>query len=490
MSITIKKQPQELTPVYNQMIIVATSSNQTQENFQFVADIYCDANYVTRMKVPVNPEGYGVFDIHKHLENRVSFDFNPNQYYINRATQSFATYSVNFSEEWRQYWPFTDNFYVTGTYLGAVGFYGPTQPYFNVGDEILIQQNPGFSFSQYDGVHTILAISFSTPNWYITTDGNWQGSSPTNSGTMSLANFGLNSISTTASISKQYTFNGVTSFGDYINWDYTDWDATTTSPYGKWFTNTPDNYELTLDSLMWLNLYQNVSSEVSKVFIKTDNGTYSMTNTFTSMTSDNNRFLQVSIGPKQLLSATSSLTVVSGTLPVLSSTTKYMTIWTENSTSGITIAPKTYKIIDGCSRYEKIQLIFMDKMGSFIPFTFNMVNRNNKTINRTDYQQHYGSYAPATNNWNYNTYDRGRKTLDIVVIETYTINSNWVNQETSNYLMELFESPEVYWKKEDGTIVAINVTSTDTERKQTINDQVINYTLTFELSNKNMTQRG
>lgn len=489
MSITIKKQPQELTPVYNQMIIVATSSNQTQENFQFVADIYCDANYVTRMKVPVNPEGYGVFDIHKHLENRVSFDFNPNQYYINRATQSFATYSVNFSEEFRQYWKFTDNFFVTGTYSGNVGFYGPTQPYFNVGNEILIQQNTGFSYSQYNGVHTILAISYSIPNWYITTDTAWVGSSPTNSGTMSLANYGLNNISVTASITEQYTFNGVQSFQDYINWDYTKWDAKTTSPYGKWFTNVPENYELTLDSMMWLNLYQNVSNEVTKVFIQTDNGVYGMTNSFTSMTIDNNRFLQVSIGPKQLLTATSSLTIVSGTLPVLNSTSTYMTIWTENSTSGITIAKKTFNIIEGCSRYEKIQLIFMDKMGSFIPFTFNMVNRNNKTINRTDFQQHYGTYAPATNNWNYKTYDRGRKTLDIVVIETYTINSNWVNQETSNYLMELFESPEVYWLKEDGTIVAINITSTDTERKQIINDQVINYTLTLELSNKNMSQR-
>jgi hypothetical protein len=82
-----------------------------------------------------------------------------------------------------------------------------------------------------------------------------------------------------------------------------------------------------------------------------------------------------------------------------------------------------------------------------------------------------------------------RKTLDIVTTDVYSINSNWINQKTSNYLMELFESPEVYWMKEDGKIIAINLTIGDIERKQTINDQIINYTLTFELSNKNASQR-
>ena len=132
----------------------------------------------------------------------------------------------------------------------------------------------------------------------------------------------------------------------------------------------------------------------------------------------------------------------------------------------------------------------MDKKGSFVPFTFNKVNRHNKNYNRVDYQQHYGKYAPASNNWGYNTYDRGRKSIDNQITEVYTVISDWVNQSTSNYLMELMESPEVYWVKEDGVTVAINITSNATERKQTINDQVINYTLTFELSNKNMVQRG
>ena len=491
MSITINKQPSELSPVYNQIMIVATSSNRTQESFQFIGDVYCNGLAVTKMKVPVNPDGYGVFDLHKHIENRISFDFDPNANYFTRATQSMATYSVNLSEEWRQYWAFTDNFYeFDAPNTGKVGFYGPTEPYFVVGDEIFISQNTGYTNASYEGQSFIVAKTFSAGNWRITTDQAFGLASPTNSGTMSLANYNLNVISTTASTGKLFAFNGVLSYLDYIDWNYTSWNATSSLPYGKFFTGVPDEYELGLDSRMWLNLYQNTTNSITKVYIKTNLGTYSIATSFTSVTVDNNRLLRVGIGPYQLLNATASISTGAYTFPVMDSTTTDMDIWVVNSINQQTIATKTFKIKTQCSKYEKIQLVFLDKMGSFIPFTFNMVNRHNKTINKADYQQHYGSYAPASNSWKYKSYDRGRKTLDTVVIDQYTINSNWVNQTTSDFLMDLFESPEVYWINEDGIVVAINIISNAVEQKQTINEQVINYTLTFELANKNMTQRG
>jgi hypothetical protein len=132
----------------------------------------------------------------------------------------------------------------------------------------------------------------------------------------------------------------------------------------------------------------------------------------------------------------------------------------------------------------------MDKMGSFVPFTFTRVSRNTTSIDRKTWGQNYGSFAPATNNWNYNSWDRGTRTLDTVVNEKWVANSDWVDSATSDYLMELFQSPEVYWIKDNGTTVAINITTTGVERKQTINDQIINYTIEFETSVKNSSQRG
>ena len=485
MSLTFKVQPQELMPVYNPLIIVATSSQQTQLNYQLVSSIYCRGSLITKLKTPVNPEGYMVVDLHKHLENKISFDFNPTLTGINIATQSFATYSVTFADEFRQNWAFVDNAYtvIGGTaYTGFVGAAGGPEPYFNVGDEIYVNQTVPYTNASYNGVHNILSITYSAGVWKIVADVEFGASTGAEPGTITYANFGLTTLSSTYSISTKYAFNGVRSFLDFPSWNYDDWDANTFT-YGKFFTNVPDNYELDVDGLMFLNMYQNSANEIRTIKVRTNNGTYSITNSYSAMTTPQQRFLQANLSPSYFYSQgwIDDFSFVNGKATV--------DIWVNNNSGLQTIATKSFVITKNCSKYEKMQLVFMDKMGSFLSYTFNMVNRNNKTINRTDYQQYYGSYAPASQNWTYNSYDRGRKTLDIVVVESYTLNSDWVNQSTADYLFELFESPEVYLVKEDGTIIAINITVAPPERKQTINEQIFNYTITFELSNKNNSQK-
>ena len=497
MAITIRTQPPLLSPVYNPMIIACDSNNQSQESFSFVADIKARGASVTRMKVPVNPQGYGVFDIQRHLENTISYDFNPTQNYFSVATQSMATYSVSFSEEYRYYFAFYDNFFLSG---GKVGFVSPlaaSQPLLSVGQSIVVDQTSNTPTNpSYDGVATITGITYSSAygggfRWIVETDINYGIASPVEGGKISLANFALTTISVTASIVEQDAFNGVLSFLDEQSWDYTDYMAVSNSPYGKFLTNVPDGYELDINDRMWMNLYQRTNASTNFLYIETNNGVYSVTNTFNSpLTIDQQRLLRVGVGPYQLTTATSSLVVVSGSLPVITSSTTELKIHTKNPGGFQTIATKTFKIVNKCSKYDKIQIVFLDKLGSFIPFTFELVNKNNISITRADYQQHYGQYAPASQAWKYNTWDRGKKSLDTQVVESYTITSNWVNQATSNYLMELFTSPEVYWIREDGVTLAISITTNQTERKQTINDQVINYQLTFELSNKNNQQRG
>jgi hypothetical protein len=486
MSLTFKVQPQELMPVYNPVVIVATSSQQAQLNYQLVSSIYCRGSLVTKMKTPVNPDGYLVVDLHKHLENRISFDFNPNATGVSIATQSFATYSVTFADEFREKWSFADNAYtvVGGTaYAGFIGAIGGPQPNFTAGEDIFVTQTEPYTNASYNGVHNIISITYSASRWKIVTDALWGASTGTEPGYITYPNFQLTIISSTYSISTKYAFNGVLSFLDNINWNYDEWDANTTT-LGKFFTNVPQRYELDVDSKMFLNLYQNSANEIRTIKVRTNNGTYSITNSYSSMTTAQQRFLQANLSPSYFYSQgwIDDLSFVNNKANV--------DIWVNNNSGLQTVATQSFVVTNKCSRYEKMQLVFLDKMGSFIPYTFNMVNKQTKSINKTDYQQFYGSYAPASQNWTYNTFDRGRKSLDTVVVDSYTLNSDWVSQNTSDYLMELFESPEVYLIKEDGTVIAINLTVQSVERKQVINDQIINYTLTFEMSNKNSSQRG
>lgn len=491
MSLTFKVQPVDLVPVYNPVVIVATSSLQTKLNYQLVSNIYCRGSLVTKMKTPVNPEGFLVVDLHKHIENRISFDFNPGLTGFNIATQSFATYSVTFADEFRENWTFTDNSFspigATG-YVGFVGASGGPKPNFNVGEDIFITQDIPYTNPSYNGVHKILSITQSAGIWKIITDATFKLSTPAEGGFITYPNFQLTTISSTYSIGKKGAFNGVLSFLDFREWDYEDWTGCCDA---KFLTNVPSTgtYELDRTALMFLNVYQGASNSVGRLRVRTNLGTFSISNPHTNIsTNDQRRLLQVNASPFQFYDS-----------GWIDNSTDLMELWWENTSNVKQSITYKFKIVDSCSRYEKIQLVFMDKMGSFIPFNFNLVSRQNKSINKTDYQQFYGRYAPASQNWTYNTWDRGRKSLDTVVTDIWTLNSDWVNQDTSNYLMELFESPEVYLvtinpeTEELGRtygVEAINVTVQNIEKKQIINDQIINYVLTFEKSNKNSSQRG
>jgi hypothetical protein len=503
MSITIHTQPQQLTPVYNQMIIAVTSSNQSEESFQFVGDIYVAGNLVTRMKVPVNPDGYGVFDIHRHVENEVTYTFTPDSFGWTQAVDSYATYSVEFSEEFRFEWNYYDYIFDGGS-VAYIGVSGGPEPLFNIGDEIFINAENGTPV-EYNGIAEITGITQSNLGgaypwlaWIVDTNKFFSNSGPTLPGTMSLSNFGLNILSTTGSTGQLEVWNGVETFQDFITYDYTDYVPDLVS-YGiaDWLTNVPQNYKIGTQSQMKLLLFKDATNQQKDFYVKTNNtGTFRITSAYSGSTPlGYDALTQIACGPWDLtnngqVGFTSSIVTGTSSLPIFDANTTSYEIWTQNQILQVDTGTLSFQIDTSCSRYEKVQLIFMDKKGSFIPFVFDRVNKENRNISRTNYQQKYGSYAPATQNWGYNSYDRGKKSLDTVVTENYTVHSNWVDQTTSNFLMELYESPQVYWINEDGLTQAINITSTTTERKQTINDQIINYTLTFELSNKNQSQRG
>jgi hypothetical protein len=604
MALTFQKQPQELMPVYNPVIIVATSSFQTEKQFQLSSTIVCRGETISSLKTPVNPEGYILIDIGRHLENSISFDFNPGStnsfVQITQATNSFATYSVNFKNEFIAEWDFIDNFYSEIGGTAYVGFISTETPYFSVGDEIYVQQNEPFTNKEYNGVFQIINITQSGATWSITVDNSWAGSTPVEGGVMTFADKRVTVVNETVGIGTTQSkgvFNGVLNWTCLNEWDYDEWDAQACTeegcgikitivydgltyqfcvpevgeyngeplyellsegeffirirfqdavpgiggnpgwymlvenfldgqadngyyiessaenpPYstnwlideefwtpdepiiteacacnecdwGKFFTRAPQCWGIDENSYMFLNMYQNAANEIKTVRVKTNLGTYSINNPHTTISPNaQNRFLQVDLSPRWMKQ-----------LGWINSTTKEIEVWAQNNVTTQTIEKRCFKIIRECSPYEAVQIIFLDKLGSFIPYTFTRVNRETKTIGRTEWGRDFGRYPSSVGNWNNKSWGRGMSTLDTDVQENFVLNSNWISEADGNYLVELMQSPEAYVVKEEAGcrhIMAINLTLQNVERKQRLNDTIINYTLTYKLSVKNDTQRG
>jgi len=640
MAITIHKEPVVLQPVYNDIIFVSSSDNINQPNFKFVSEVIVNNAVIAKIKYPANPEGYGVLDIHKHLQTQLSDNFNnfePNlrrtisdnienfswdstttylsirnssaitgvsigdtiyftdtnvglsfsgtvtllqtsqvmrvgslsvapsvivsnyvadftagtlrAYFnsnqggsnnfseflveqdvsslgykagIGAATGAYVGYTVTFAEEFRPQWDFKANV-ASGNNISFLSDVDPNT-FFNVGDVITITQNPGYTNPSYNGNAIITAIVF---NGQL---GDWQlvinkakavATAGSEGGVMNLSNYRNQSFDIEIISDYKIAFNGVKDFVDYLSWDsdiYYDKDLQPPNPL-KFLTTLPVKsglgtvaspylleYNLRRNSYLQLNA-QNLMKGVTSVYGKSwislkvegDNANYFIREVTGSVSSAD--IFSFGLGVEQINNSedvyvvditTTPPSYKLATQPIISSTAKSYTVFgkVEPATGGIDIGG--YKIVleDACSKYEDIQLVFMDKLGSFVPYHFDMVNKQNKTVSRTNYQTDYGNYASSANNWTHNSYDRGVSNLDVVVTDVFTINSNWVSQAVSNFLMELVSSPQVFWKKESGELVAVNLTIGSVERKQVINDQLVNYTFTFELSSKNNMQTG
>src|SRR5436853_1651468 len=97
----ITQTPQKFSPAYNELIYVAHSDNTANLNYKYICDIY-GADGTTRLarikRIP-QPDGYGVFDLHRILENYISCDPGDTSG-ISSNTKSYCAYIVKFGEEY------------------------------------------------------------------------------------------------------------------------------------------------------------------------------------------------------------------------------------------------------------------------------------------------------------------------------------------------------------------------------------------------------
>lgn len=476
MAINILKNPQNLTPAYNDVRFVVESDRSFLNKFLYEVDINIDNNTIYTLKTPNNQFDVGNIDISKVISNEVTHDFDPDSVEFNIATHSIAKYDLNIQESW-----FPEiNFNTILSSGGLVNYISGSASYLDVNDQIYIK--PDNIFDQtLKGFATVSGTSSVGSAFYVETDQptNLPGGFYTYSGTIHLKNFDRKRISKPTT-SERYVFNGGLSYEDFIDWDYTIYEAQ--SGGGEFLTKVPNNYEVRRDSRMLLNAYTDQSLLLNQLRVTTINGSYTIDNPYSNITSNyKRRLMQIGVGPWNLNNSPNVTPLGGATLPIIQSNVNEYSIRVNASTFPTSINSMTFKINDKCTRYEKIQLIFLDKLGSFIPFTFDLVSRKNTNIRRVRHRNSYSIYPNSTND--YSNDFRGAIDITNTLTDTYIVTSNWVNQETSNFLMNnLFESPEVYWIKDNGETVGVNITDKSKEVKQVINDQIINYEFEFQTS--------
>jgi hypothetical protein len=98
----ITQNPQTYSPAYNELIYVVHSDNHALANYKYICDIYAadGTTRLARIKRIPQPDGYGVFDLHRILENYLSYDINASATGFTSNAKSFCGYIVKMGEEY------------------------------------------------------------------------------------------------------------------------------------------------------------------------------------------------------------------------------------------------------------------------------------------------------------------------------------------------------------------------------------------------------
>ena len=265
--------------------------------------------------------------------------------------------------------------------------------------------------------------------------------------------------------------------------------STNSLPSTKFLIDRDTTIDVSLSDRVWINSFMSPSvTSFQLLEIETDNGTYTVGQTFTP--SGQHFINQNKIGAKDILESSDTFTVVSGALPVVDLDTTFIKVTPLNGGSIAIGETVTLNIKDYCSKHEEIRFFYMDKLGSYLPITFNKVSKTNVTNERSDYKQNYGAYNSTSVEWGYNSHDRGTTTYDITTKEVVTCTSDWLTEEASTMVLSMLNSPNVYIQSSIGEYIAINITTNSYEDKKTVNEKLINYTVSFEYAQTNTNQRG
>lgn len=107
MAVTIEDIPvasgETIVPGYSKQVFVVSSDKTAEDNFNFICDIYItgvSSPSYFRIRKPVEPgTTYGVYDVHRIIEDYISHDIDKDTYDVQALGNSFASYLCKFGEE-------------------------------------------------------------------------------------------------------------------------------------------------------------------------------------------------------------------------------------------------------------------------------------------------------------------------------------------------------------------------------------------------------
>ena len=431
MATTIIAQPQQLMPAYNPIKYIIDNTNKNEPGFRYIFTIYpaagshIPANVVAQYRVlPVFGTGYGEQDISRLMQSLVTYN------------ETGLNYGIPYdnSESWYQYdvdlgYEFIDNVgYTAALTIDGLNtnITSTTAHGYIVGDQIVITQaDGGVANPALEGLHTVISVTNSTN---FTVNVLWSTITNINiNGNVTYADLRKTQVLDDEVIVDQEVFNGAYNY----NINTSDMNAFPSAAYLG--TMNPSG------SLMTSNLATDgtvaPSAFPNAVFFYNLRvyGAYNYEVEWYDMDGNlldnygfnpaNDGIYSIFVGP------TSNVTV-----------DYYVSIYSDGGTANMFYY---FKYDDRCT-INTDQLVYLDRMGSWQSFAFQLRTYEKGQITREMYNQHIDGQVVSTE-WVGKQLQKGFRTYNTNVTKTFDLNTNWMSQYDADRFQELLTSPQVYY---------------------------------------------
>lgn len=154
---------------------------------------------------------------------------------------------------------------------------------------------------------------------------------------------------------------------------------------------------------------------------------------------------------------------------------------------GYPIYSAIFEIQDDCTPFDPINVSFMNQYGVRDYYTFDRRNEETTNTARSNYSRTLGSWSSGS--FTVNNTDRGQTTFSSDLTTQLSLSTNWMTDEESKWLEELFVSPSVAVFYE-GVWRPVVITSQQYDQKTFNRNRMFQHNITVEFANKKKVQRG
>lgn len=438
MSITLHQQPTTPNGAFADLIWVASSTNQNQPQFQFVATIQASgsANSITLKQQP-NTSGYGVFNMGSIASTLLEYDGVWKTQKMATSSLSGLTLLTTFSEEYGT--STSSSVSIVNTITGSQVYIIPA----------VVQPDAGYWNLPSSDYYTSSLAPNATPETY------------------SLQNALSNSPVSQSVRDDEYQtislFNG--------NFDGSD-------------TNAQDIYYIQV------NVYSATGSNIQNFgwFNITTNGGGPRTNdneewgdagVYNAQT-DKTRLVHIAAGPKNFSDAGNTLNASWSYYSV--------SVWGQES-SGIESNTGRYaqywftKQTPECG-YTGTRFAFINELGVWDYYTFPFADTINDSMTRSEFTQTFVDYSTNFGGVAYNASRRGAKVFNQDYQQDRVAESGFLTQEEADWLRELVESPEVFIQVGSQMLPVVITNTSFTFKTNPRTQKLYRLTLSYKMANQ------